>query len=108
MMNIITLAMRLLQNRDRLPGIHDMLDRLTSDDGVEPPTSAYPVGSVEWLQESINTLTGAQLEVDGDYGEKTRDAVEDYQQAHSLKVDGWCGPETTASIVEELAKLNET
>jgi murein L,D-transpeptidase YcbB/YkuD len=103
-MNIIMLAMRLLRNRDRLPDFSDLLDRLTPDKPEEKkPESAYPVGSVEWLQESLNTLNHAGLVVDGDYGELTREAVKDYQQVHGLKVDGWAGPETISSVVAELA-----
>ena len=105
MFNIVTLAMRLLRNRDRLPGIRDMLDQMAPE--PEPEKSAFPVGSVEWLQESLNQLSpsDAVLEVDGKYGPATRNAVLEYQQVHDLKTDGWAGPETVASIIEELAKV---
>jgi peptidoglycan hydrolase-like protein with peptidoglycan-binding domain len=100
-MNIIWLAMKLLQNRDKLAKIKELFPGLDQD---QPSKSQYPVGSVKWLQESINILTGAQLEIDGDYGPKTKDAVADYQTANNLKVDGWAGPETVNSVVEALAK----
>ena len=60
---------------------------------------------MQWLQESLNKLDNAGLEIDGSYGEKTREAVTAYQQAHSLEPDGWCGIATQASIYEELGKL---
>lgn len=105
-MNIIMLAMRLLRQRDRLPSIREMLEKLAPESEV-PDRTDFPVGSVEWLQDSLNDLlssTGMALEVDGKYGEATREAVREYQELHDLKVDGWAGPETIASIVEELEK----
>jgi murein L,D-transpeptidase YcbB/YkuD len=103
MLNIIALAMRLMQNRSRIAEISDLLDRVNADEPVQPE-SEYPVGSVEWLQESLNLLNDGNLEIDGDYGKLTRVAVEDYQSSHGLKVDGWAGPETISSIVNELEK----
>jgi peptidoglycan hydrolase-like protein with peptidoglycan-binding domain len=105
--NIVLLAMRLLRARDRFSEVNDLVDRISSDE-PQPPPSAHPVGSVEWLQDSLNTLDKAGLEIDGDYGALTRDAVEDYQQAHGLKVDGWAGAETLNSIISELEKLSAT
>ena len=60
--------------------------------------------SVEWLQESLNQLQNAGLTVDGDYGEKTREAVRVYQQANSLAADGWAGADTSASIFSKVHK----
>jgi peptidoglycan hydrolase-like protein with peptidoglycan-binding domain len=104
-MNIIMLAMRLLRNRDRLPDFSNLLDRLSVN---EVPLSEHAVGSVEWLQESLNTLNDAELEIDGDYGPATKQAVADYQKLKDIKIDGWCGPETLALIVEELEALAAT
>ena len=112
--NIISLAMTMLRHRksiakivDVLPDLKTIFDELTPDRQPPPPPSpsGYPVGSMSWLQDSLNTL-GAEppLDVDGEYGPATNKAVSQYQKAHGLEVDGWAGPETVSSIVDELAK----
>lgn len=40
------------------------------------------------------------LEVDGEFGQKTEDAVRTFQSAHNLDVDGICGPRTWAEILK--------
>jgi peptidoglycan hydrolase-like protein with peptidoglycan-binding domain len=97
-MNIIVLAMKLMQNRDLLNQIKDKLPDLKP-----APESEYPVGSCEWLQESLNELIDAGLDVDGEYGPLTKNAVADYQKQNGLKLDGWAGPETINHIVSDLA-----
>jgi murein L,D-transpeptidase YcbB/YkuD len=49
--------------------------------------------SVTQLQEMLNHY-GANLRVDGKYGDNTHKAVEAYQRGHGLTVDGWAGSET--------------
>jgi peptidoglycan hydrolase-like protein with peptidoglycan-binding domain len=120
MLNIVSIAMTLLKHRDSiakivavLPELKTIFAELNPPDQAPgslqppPPTTltGYPVGSMEWLQESLNTLGAEpQLDVDGEYGPATNKAVSDYQKAHGLTVDGWAGPATISSIVEELAK----
>jgi peptidoglycan hydrolase-like protein with peptidoglycan-binding domain len=58
---------------------------------VHPP--AMSGISVEQLQEMLNHY-GANLRVDGKYGDRTHKAVEAYQRGHGLTVDGWAGSET--------------
>lgn len=86
--------------RNNYPAIKELLDDLM------PPSTRQPDSfTVEWLQESLNTLgANPALEVDGDYGPATKWAVTEYQQAHSLEADGWAGVDTQASIYEDLAK----
>jgi murein L,D-transpeptidase YcbB/YkuD len=60
--------------------------------------------SIAWLQQALNTIDNAGLEVDGDYGEATRAAVVAFQQRHSLEADGWAGAGTSAAILAELDK----
>ena len=62
--------------------------------------------SVAWLQESLNTLDDAGLEVDGDYGEATKAAVTKYQETRDLEVDGWAGVGTLAKIHAELERID--
>jgi peptidoglycan hydrolase-like protein with peptidoglycan-binding domain len=73
-----------------------------------PPPSSVPQAeySVKWLQKSLNELLGAELDVDGDYGTKTRAAVAEFQKEQELKVDGWAGVQTCAAIVEQLERAN--
>jgi peptidoglycan hydrolase-like protein with peptidoglycan-binding domain len=104
---VVRILLRLVANK---AGIADILgDALTKEpdpvpiEPLEPPGPKE--GSVAWLQESLNILNDAGLEVDGDYGAATIQAVKDYQAAEGLEVDGWAGVLTQAAIVEDLAKL---
>ena len=54
--------------------------------------------SVEWLQERLNALNGANLNVDGDFGKKTEDAVIEWQEKKGLTVDGIAGEQTIKSL----------
>ena len=109
---IISIGMKLLQHRESiarivavLPELKNILDDLTPDKAPPLPSSTgYVVGSMSWLQDSLNTL-GAQppLDFDGEYGPATNKAVAEFQKTHGLDVDGWAGPETVSAIVEALA-----
>ena len=52
---------------------------------------------VKKLQELLNQ-NGYTLDVDGKFGSKTRDAVEDYQTKNKLKVDGIVGTNTWGAL----------
>ena len=67
---------------------------------------AYPVlrkGStgvyVEVLQKKLNDA-GHNLDVDGDFGNKTLEAVKDYQKVNGLVVDGIVGAKTWEKLTE--------
>lgn len=104
--NIVSLVMRLMRARNQFPDLGDLVERLKGVEPETPPLSQYKVGSVEWLQDSLNMLTGAGLVVDGDYGPMTKRAIEEYQGDEGLTVDGWAGPETINTIVADLEKLS--
>ena len=53
---------------------------------------------VRWLQYELNTR-GYQLVVDGIFGQKTEDAVRDYQNRAMLVCDGIVGPATRAELL---------
>ncbi|HET6951652.1 MAG TPA: peptidoglycan-binding domain-containing protein [Acidimicrobiales bacterium] len=49
---------------------------------------------VRALQNALATCYGQQIEVDGEFGDATEDAVEAAQSLHGLPVDGAYGPAT--------------
>ena len=54
---------------------------------------------VKVLQLLLNYYGGFNLEVDGDFGPKTKSAVADYQMKYSLEVDGVVGKETWTHLL---------
>lgn len=54
---------------------------------------------VKILQVLLNYYNKADLEVDGDFGPKTKSAVADYQMKYSLEVDGIVGKETWTQLL---------
>ena len=52
---------------------------------------------VKNLQTTLNN-SGYNLDVDGNFGSQTLDAVKDYQSKNNLTVDGMVGPQTSASL----------
>lgn len=57
---------------------------------------------VTCVQQAMNDLDGAGLSVDGRFGNLTRQAVENYQSAQGLGVDGQVGTQTGGSIKENM------
>lgn len=55
---------------------------------------------VKWVQMALNHLLHPRvtLDVDGDMGDATREAIELYQGEKGLNVDGWLGPQTMAAL----------
>ena len=53
--------------------------------------------SVKWLQWELNKR-GAALQIDGAFGQKTKDAVISYQQSVGLDPDGIVGPKTLKTL----------
>lgn len=64
--------------------------------------SNYKIGSsgtgVEELQRKLNEKGNYALEVDGQYGAKTEQAVKDFQKSNGLTVDGIVGNETKGAL----------
>lgn len=56
--------------------------------------------SVKWLQYELNK-NGAKLTVDGIFGERTKQAVTEYQKTHKLIQDGIVGAKTLRSLTHE-------
>jgi peptidoglycan hydrolase-like protein with peptidoglycan-binding domain len=61
------------------------------------------VHTVQWLQQSLNTLIKAGLTTDGILGPRTIGAIKTFQQAHGLVVDGWAG-RATIGMIERLLR----
>jgi hypothetical protein len=59
--------------------------------------------AVTILQKNLNQLGVAKLPEDGVFGDETFAAVEAFQSAHSLTIDGIVGPETDAAINKAIA-----
>lgn len=56
---------------------------------------------VRALQRLLKNKFGYNLDIDGDFGPITDDAVRDYQADHGLAVDGIVGPQTWRSLIGE-------
>jgi peptidoglycan hydrolase-like protein with peptidoglycan-binding domain len=84
------------------PGMFDQLKAQVAPD--DPLAKGGDDGSYSatWLQESLNELLDAGLEVDGDIGEMTRKAIRMFQEEEDLEVDGWAGAGTCARILQRL------
>jgi len=63
--------------------------------------------NVKTLQEKLKQLGYYNAEVDGDFGNKTVNAVKQYQTYYNLVSDGVCGP-LTQKVLSETRTLNET
>lgn len=57
---------------------------------------------MKWVQESLNKLLGAGLVADGNFGEKTKAVVMQFQKKYGMQADGVPGPMTKAKIKELL------
>ena len=61
--------------------------------------------SIRQLQDTLNNFgyrdkDGRALREDGGFGDRTKEAVQAYQQAHGLKADGVAGPQTLAALTK--------
>ena len=71
--------------------------------------------AVRQLQDTLNEFGyrdsyGHRLREDGDFGGRTMEAVQAYQRAHGLKVDGVAGPQTLGALArsKEVPLLSDT
>src|SRR5262249_52844526 len=54
---------------------------------------------IRWVQQSLNKVLGARLNVDGVGGPQTRSAIRIFQQRGGLKADGVAGAATERALV---------
>ena len=79
----------------------------TAHEDAPPPAPTYPghvmkcdspdTDSVERIQTVLSSL-GYDIAIDGDFGSDTQAAVESFQEAHGLDVDGEVGPDTWTAL----------
>ena len=60
-------------------------------------------GRVRTLQQSLNRVLGANLDVDGDFGPATEEALKAFQARLHIDVDGEYGPQSAAAMRAALA-----
>ena len=91
---------------DALLGMSDearqLLGEVLPEDFSPAPGGKFTF-SVSQLQDALNKYNNAGLKVDGQYGERTKAAVEKYQHTHGLAVDGWAGVETLGHLFQSMA-----
>jgi murein L,D-transpeptidase YcbB/YkuD len=63
---------------------------------------------VRWVQTALNVL-GAKptLDIDGEYGALTIEAVRRFQTSNGLEVDGWAGDLTHAALQAAVTEANK-
>jgi peptidoglycan hydrolase-like protein with peptidoglycan-binding domain len=60
---------------------------------------------IKWLQTALNVVgANPPLDVDGEYGPMTRDAVLQFQTAHGIVADGWAGDVTHEALQLALSR----
>jgi murein L,D-transpeptidase YcbB/YkuD len=61
---------------------------------------------VKWVQTALNVLGAAPpLDVDGEYGHLTIEAVKQFQRSNGLEVDGWAGNLTHVALQAAIARI---
>ena len=54
---------------------------------------------IKWIQTALNVIgANPPLDVDGEYGPRTTEAVLQFQKAQGLVTDGWAGDTTHAAL----------
>lgn len=72
------------------------------------PTSLISFGSkgqgISWIQYELNEA-GASLQIDGDFGQLTKQALLDFQKAVGIEADAICGAITRQKLIENKSKV---
>ncbi len=80
----------------------ELLDVSYSDVNPYPTLRKGDKGAaVSDLQGRLNDYNNYGLVVDGNFGTRTEEAVKDFQKQNELKVDGICGSDTWAALLEK-------
>jgi peptidoglycan hydrolase-like protein with peptidoglycan-binding domain len=86
-------------------GIGAALQRIVPKVKRAAAKAGMPPEKVCWIQNVLNKANGEALGEDGIYGPLSRAAVQRFQGAHGLAVDGIVGPRTEAALIQ--AALNQ-
>jgi hypothetical protein len=74
-------------------------DELATGWSQELEVDRSSVAYVRWLQQSLNTILGSRLGIDGNAGSMTRSALREFQRRAGLTTDGLMGPQTEAALL---------
>lgn len=81
-----------------------VVEAVSNPDAHAVPTQNLYRGSrgdsVSWVQSICNRLLGSSLDVDGQYGTNTVNAVKTFQRKYGLSADGIVGPQTRNKMIE--------
>ena len=99
-----------LNARDLLPLLAQIGKQMfpTIDDSLAPAAAASTMFDpirIKWIQTALNAIrANPPLDVDGEYGPMTTEAVLQFQKAQGLVADGWAGDTTHAALQLALSK----
>ena len=99
-----------LNARDLLPLLAQIGKQMfpTIDDSLAPAAAASTMFDpirIKWIQTALNVIgANPPLDVDGEYGPMTTEAVLQFQKAQGLVADGWAGDTTHAALQLALSK----
>ena len=99
-----------LNARDLLPLLAQIGKQMfpTIDDRLAPAAAASTMFDpirIKWIQTALNAIgANPPLEVDGEYGPMTTEAVLQFQKAQGLVADGWAGDTTHAALQLAVSK----
>lgn len=79
--------------KQRFPGIDERFAPAAAASTMFDPIR------IKWLQTALNVLgANPPLEIDGEYGPRTTDAVLQFQKARGIVADGWAGDLTHSAL----------
>lgn len=76
----------------------DLFPNLNQQQQVQAGAVRLDMAAVKKIQTQLNQVTGANLDVDGYYGQATKAAAKSFQVKAGLEPDGWVGPLTQAAL----------
>lgn len=100
-------ARTLLQDKQQTQGQTPTQEKTESQSPAKPSDGVLRAGEkgegIRQLQDTLNGFgyrdkEGRALREDGGFGDRTKEAVQAYQQAHGLKADGVAGPQTLDAL----------
>jgi lysozyme len=78
----------------------------SENSGSTVPSVVMGDNEMAWTQASLNLIDNAGLDLDGEYGPLTREALTDYQRKNDLPATGTANKETVDELISELMAWN--